>query len=331
MSYIKRKRSFHPVLAVLYVLLYAGITGFAFYNTEYNTSLQYSFLLSPIFSKGIHIPVFISVIVLVGALFVSGYFMREVLINRFEISRKLNLYFFVIPLLILPSQSIVDMTLMALFTALAALTISYVLSAEAGHSEIKKIFFSGFMAGILFLFSGATALFLLIFPLLLFANRIFKVRFVLIYGFAFVLPLGYFLTYLYLTDFDQWELFFLGNNFKVISYEHIFEFVNVYVLVFLFLLMLIVVARVHFKLSEYKIAIRRAYYSILFVILVLILGLVFMPEMYLLTYVSALLFISLFYYMRLVTDVKRKIMAIVIYLIPILIFALNYYFISALL
>ncbi len=328
MSYIKRKRRFHPILVVLYVLLYVGVIAYAFSLQDYSAEFQSYFLLKPLFPTGVHIPVFITLFVLAGALFVSGYFMHEVLVKRFELSRKLNLHFFIIPLLLLPAQNLLEMTMIALLMTVASITLSFVLSMAAIQIDIKKVFLSGFLAGILFLFNGAVVVFLVLFPLLLFANRGFSVKAVLTYGFAFVLPFGYFLTYLYLIDFTQWELFFEGNSFDLLSYEHIFNYLHVSVLAFLILLIIIVTLRVHLRLSEFKIAIRRAYYSTLFFLLVLMTSIVLMPEVYLPSYVSVLIFIVLFYYLRMISEVKRNFILAVLHILPFLVFGLNYYFLA---
>ena len=326
MSYIKRKRSFHPFVAVLYVLSYLSMIAYIFYSLNYNTQLQFNFILSPIFPEGINIPVFVSLIALAGAMFASGYFMHEVLVKRLEMNRKLNLHFFVIPLLLLSSPNLIETTQNALFIAVSAMTLSYVLSMAVLQSDIKKVFISGFIAGILFLFSGATASLLLLFPLLLFANRFFSVRAVLVYGFSFILPALYYLTYLYLIDFSDWSLFLKENDLGFMAYEQLLAHVNLYVLVVLSLVLLIVISRVHIKLSEYKIAIRRAYSSTLFYILLFVLSIAFMPSIYSLTYLSSLMFISLFYYMRMVTDVKKKALLAVLYMVPLIIFATNILF-----
>lgn len=326
MSYIKRKRNFHPFFAVLYVLSYLGTIAYVFYSLNYNTRLQFNFILSPIFPEGINIPVFVSLTALIGAMFASGYFMHEVLVKRLEMDRKLNLHFFVLPLLLLSSPNLIETTQNALFIVVSAMTLSYVLSMAVLQSDIKKVFISGFAAGILFLFSGATASLLLLFPLLLFANRFFSVRAVLVYGFSFALPSLYYLTYLYLIDFSDWSLFFKENDFGFMFYEHLLARINIYIMIFVALVLLVVISRVHIKLSEYKIAIRRAYSSTLFFVLIFILGITLMPSVYSITFLSSLIFISLFYYMRMVSDVKKKGLIAVLYILPLFIYVANILF-----
>ncbi|MBN2728121.1 MAG: hypothetical protein JXR53_02770 [Bacteroidales bacterium] len=323
MSYIKRKRKFHPSLSVLYVLTYIAATIYTLYSLNYSTNLHLSFILKPLFPEGLIIPVFISVLILAGAVSLIVYFMQDIMVKRFELNRKNNLHYFVLPLILLTSPGIIETSINAMFIAICALTLSFVLSMAISQSDTKKTFISGFLAGIFFLFSDSAAVLLLLFPLLLFTNRIFSVRAVLVYGFAFILPLLYLLTYLYLIDFNIWPEFLKNSELRFMKYEHLLKLVNGYVLAFLIVLLIMISARVHFKLSEYKISIRRAFSSTLLFILVFIPSIIFMPEIHSLTYLSSLIFISLFYYMRMVSDVKKKGLSAVIYMLPVIIYLAN--------
>lgn len=323
MSYIKRKRKFHPFLSVLYVLTYIAATIYALYSLNYSTELHLSFILKPLFPEGLIIPVFISVLILAGAVSLIVYFMQDIMVKRFELNRINNLHYFVLPLILLTSPGIIETSINAMFIAICALTLSFVLSMAISQSDTKKTFISGFLAGIFFLFSGSAAVLLLLFPLLLFTNRIFSVRAVLVYGFAFILPLLYLLTYLYLIDFNIWPEFLKNSELSFMKYEHLLKLVNGYVLAFLIVLLIMISARVHFKLSEYKISIRRAFSSTLLFILVSIPSIIFMPEIYSLTYLSSLVFISLFYYMRMVSDIKKKGLSAALYMLPVIIYLAN--------
>ena len=325
MSYIKRKRSYHPLLVVLFVLINVFAVGFAFSVLKFNTGIKFSFILAARYPEGINTPVYLIVVLFASALVASALLMYEILVKRLEQSRKLIFHFFVIPLIVLTSHSIVEAMVFIFFIAVSALTLFNVLSMAAFESEIKKVFLSGFLGGLLFLITSASAMLLLIFPFLLFANRIFSVRAVLIYGFAFIIPLGYVLSYFYLTDYNSWDTIVNPEANSIHLYKQLFELVNIYVLGFIGLLLIVVVVRVHIKLSEFKIAIRRAYTSMLFFILLFTAAIILMPEVYSATYLSVLMFIALFYYIRLITDIKRKVLQALFYVLPALIYGLNYF------
>lgn len=320
-------KTFHPILIGLYFALYTIAVIFMFSQLDYVPKQPSFFFLKHVFPVGFSLPSYLLIIISITSLFFTGYFMHKIVTTQLEISRKQNLHFFLLPLIILQNHNIMEISMAVLFLALIMYTLSCALSISAPENSIKNIFLSGFLAGILLLISRIGLFFPFFFLFLLLSKRIFTFRAILIYGFAFILPLGYFFTWLYLIDFSSWSYFFYEEDLRLLIIEKISKQQNIYILIFLILFLTVLILRIHFKLSEYKISIRRAYNMILSTTLTLVAAIILLPKNHALIYLSALLVIGVFYYLRFLSDLNKRLFSAFAYMFPLLLFILNAVFI----
>lgn len=316
MSQIRIKREFHPVLMAIYILSFVFLLIYVLCHFDYNNQIIPASVLLPVFPSGIYFPKWIYLIVYVLSSVFSVYFIHEVLVKRTEANRRLYVHYFIIPLMLLSTGSLAQVAFASALLAVLWMSISFIMTMAVIQLDINRLFLAGLMAGLLFLFNDIAIVFILIIPVLMIVYRIFTIKAFFVYLLAFFLPALYAISILYLTDFSNWPAYleyFYSQNILVLGWISYFTKPLV---IFLFVSSIIFILRIHIHISEYKIAIRRAFVALLSMCLLLLVFALLMGEKHFAAFFVLGLSVVIVYYVKWISDVKRKFILVILYVLP---------------
>lgn len=316
MSQIRIKKQFHPVLMAIYILSFVFLFIYVLYHLNYDNQIIPEAVLSPVFPNGIYFPKWLYVLIFILSSMLSVYFIHEVLVKRTESNRRLYVHYFIIPLLLLSTGSLVQAAFVSLLLAVLWMSISFIMTMAVIQLNINRLFLSGLLAGLLFLINDIAIIFILIVPILMLAHRIFAFRAYFVYLVAFFLPSLYVISILFLNDFLNWSAYIEYLYSLHIPISSWVSYLTKPLIIILFVFSIFSIFRIHIRISEYKIAIRRVFTALLSMCLLLFALALLMGNTHFAAFFILVISIVLVYYVKCISELKKKLILVVLYVLP---------------
>lgn len=316
MSLNNNKVELSPVFSVLYFLIIIALTVGNLCQITFDTHFSFGLVLQPVFPLGFSIPLTLLVILFVIFSLLSVVLFHQIIVRELELDKKITIICSVLPLFFLSSGSFAVATMLSFQMFILALCFRVFSRMAAGSTDEKKLFLLGLLFGLFTLISNTAMLLMLSMLISLITLRVADFRQSLIYLIGFLIPLAYVAAILFLFDYSFVALYGASSLF-LFDLDFLLSRLQDPIAIGAVVVVIATILNVYSRASEYKISIRRMWDSLLMMFFMSILSFVFVNENNVTIFFVFILFSFLLFMSQTISDSRRKLIRIILYLITV--------------